>query len=183
MFDVEEDYGLAIGNLTSQLFANFFMTPLDYYIKNELQFKCYGRYVDDFILCCEDKERLKKAIKQINVFCKIKLSLTLHPHKVYLQEVNHGVNFIGATIKPGRTYIGNRTVGQFYKKLLTIYKEPNKKLIDRFVQVVNSYFGLMKHHSSYNIRKKLVKQINERWLKYIEINKEILVVKKKKELS
>ena len=33
LFDVGNDKGLAIGNLTSQVFANFYLTVLDYYIK------------------------------------------------------------------------------------------------------------------------------------------------------
>ena len=41
--------GLPIGNLTSRVFANFYMNSLDHFIKHELKFRFYGRYVDDFI--------------------------------------------------------------------------------------------------------------------------------------
>ena len=42
--------GLPIGNLTSQVFANFYMNTLDHYVKSELKLKYYGRYVDDFVI-------------------------------------------------------------------------------------------------------------------------------------
>lgn len=48
--------GLPIGNLTSQIFANFYLDKLDKYITQELGFKYYGRYVDDFVIIHENKE-------------------------------------------------------------------------------------------------------------------------------
>ena len=92
LFDVEEGKGLAIGNLTSQMFANFFMTVLDYYIKNELGFKYYGRYVDDFILYDTDKDKVKQAIPLIKKYCNEKLLINVHPDKIYLQEITMGLN-------------------------------------------------------------------------------------------
>ena len=50
--------GLPIGNLSSQVFANFYMNSFDHYLKHELGIRYYGRYVDDFILVHEDKELL-----------------------------------------------------------------------------------------------------------------------------
>lgn len=51
--------GLPIGNLTSQVFANFYMNPFDHFIKHDLGIRYYGRYVDDFILVHQDKVYLK----------------------------------------------------------------------------------------------------------------------------
>ena len=41
---------------------------MDYFIKNNLGFKYYGRYVDDFLIFDTDKEKLKKSIKLIREF-------------------------------------------------------------------------------------------------------------------
>ncbi|HAD10942.1 MAG TPA: RNA-dependent DNA polymerase, partial [Saprospirales bacterium] len=42
--------GLPMGNLTSQFFANLYLSPLDHFIKEELQMEGYARYVDDLII-------------------------------------------------------------------------------------------------------------------------------------
>ena len=183
LFDIDKAKGLAIGNLTSQLFANFYMTKMDYFIKNNLGFKYYGRYVDDFLIFDTDKEKLKKSIKLIREFCRVELMLDLHPNKIYLQNCKHGVNFIGAVIMPNRIYCGNRTIGQFYNKLYSIYRTPNKNDVENFVSSVNSYLGYMKHYSSYNKRKEiLIKSgLLEAWKEYITINDDLLKISIKNE--
>lgn len=164
LFETEEGNGLAIGNLTSQMFANFYMTILDYFIKYYLGFEYYGRYVDDFMLYHNDKEYIKECIPKIKTFTNEALHLNIHPDKLYLQEVTHGVKFIGSDIMPHRLYCGNRTIGAFYNKLMTEYKEYDEKLLPNFVSCVNSYLGFMKHYSTYNMRKEiLTSSLMDKW--------------------
>ena len=49
MFTAQPDCALPIGNLTSQVFANFYLSAFDHYIKHTLNFKRYVRYVDDCV--------------------------------------------------------------------------------------------------------------------------------------
>ena len=94
--------GLPIGNLTSQIFANFYMNPFDHFIKHDLGVQYYGRYVDDFLLVHHDKTYLLSLISKIRDFLKDELGLTLHPRKIYIQHYTRGVNFLGVLIKPHR---------------------------------------------------------------------------------
>ncbi len=82
----KEGYGLPIGNLTSQVFANFYLNVFDHYVKHDLRVRYYRRYVDDFILVHEDKMHLKSLIPKIARFLYDELSLDLHPRKIYLQH-------------------------------------------------------------------------------------------------
>lgn len=68
LFKTKKNRGLPIGNLTSQVFVNFYMSFLDHYVKHELGTKYYGRYVDDFFLIHEDKEYLTKCKNSISGF-------------------------------------------------------------------------------------------------------------------
>ncbi|MBD8347737.1 RNA-directed DNA polymerase [Dysgonomonas sp. HGC4] len=104
LFYSGEGRGLPIGNLTSQLFSNIYLSGFDNYIKRKLKFKHYGRYVDDFFLADTDKERLKAAIPKIDAYLHDKLRIKLHPKKIYLQPYGNGVLFIGGYVKPHRTY-------------------------------------------------------------------------------
>lgn len=91
LFNSNPNCGLPIGNLTSQVFANFYMDGFDHFVKHNLGINYYGRYVDDFVIVHENKEYLKKLIPQISGFLQSNLKLTLHPRKIYLQHYSKGV--------------------------------------------------------------------------------------------
>lgn len=50
--------GLPIGNLTSQLWANAYLSSFDHFVKRELRCQAYLRYVDDFLLFSDAKASL-----------------------------------------------------------------------------------------------------------------------------
>lgn len=67
------------------------------------------------------------------------------------QECSHGVEFLGAFIKPYRTYISN----QCLKRMSTKVRPFNdiSSLTSSSLSSVNSYLGILNHYSSFNIRK------------------------------
>ena len=168
--------GLPIGNLTSQVFANFYMHWFDAFVTKELGIKYYGRYVDDFIILHGDKDFLKNLIPKFSEFLHSTLQLTLHPKKIYLQHYSKGVKFLGTVIKPNRIYIANRTKGNFY---LAIHKQneiiklrkPMKEDIDRFLSSMNSYLGILIHYKTYRVRRIIIsKNISKEWYKYVYLD-------------
>ena len=170
LFTVPKTKGLPIGNLTSQLFANFYLNPFDHFVTEDCGMEFYGRYVDDFVIVHKDKQVLLDLIPKLRDFLKENLMLTLHPKKVYLQHFSKGVKFVGAVVKPGRAYIANRTKGNFYaaidkfNKLAAEDENYVKENAEHFVSSINSYLGFMKHYSSYKIRRKMVgNDISEAW--------------------
>ena len=165
LFSLPQDKGLPIGNLSSQMFANFYMTPLDYYIKYYLGIELYGRYVDDFVMY-GPKEYLLSSTPKIREFAKIDLDIEISESKFYFQPYRHGVKFIGSMIKPGRIYCGNRVRGELEKVINKI--PPTENNVDTFISSVNSYLGLIRHYSSYNIRKELLENIPSGWNLYIK---------------
>ena len=112
-----DENGQPIGNLTSQIFANFYMNPFDHFIKHDCGIHYYGRYVDDFVLVHQDSIYLKSLIPVIKTFLKNQLQLTLHPNKIYFQHYSKGVQFLGAVIKPNHIYIAKHTQGNFYASI------------------------------------------------------------------
>ncbi len=154
-------FGLPIGNLTSQLFSNIYLNDFDYFIKRNLKFKYYGRYVDDFVIIDNDKERLRVAIVMIADYLAANLDLKLHPKKIYLQHYIKGVNFLGAIVKPQRIYIRNRTKNNFYRavaKINNIFKssEVDKLKLLKILASINSYLGIMGQYKTYNLRCKIL---------------------------
>lgn len=62
------DEGVPIGNYTSQWFANFYLSDLDHFIKEELKVKYYVRYMDDMVLFSNNKKQLHKIKLAIDDF-------------------------------------------------------------------------------------------------------------------
>lgn len=174
LFTTGKNKGQPIGNLTSQIFANFYLNVFDKFVKEECNIKYYGRYVDDFIIVHEDKQFLLQLKKKLKAYMYAKLHLHLHPRKIYLQHYSKGVKFIGAVIKPHRVYTGNRTKGNLYAKirqfnfLFDKYPEQKKQTADKLVASVNSYLGFMLHYRTFKIRSKiLANQLVPVWQKYV----------------
>jgi len=132
--------GLPIGNLTSQMFANVYLNPLDHFIKRNLKMKCYGRYVDDMVLIHGSKQILLKAISQIREFLSKDLKLTLHPRKIRLQQAAKGFDFLGTHILPFHLLPGKRIAGNFRECIFSPLPNPEKQ-----AQRVQSYLGLLTH--------------------------------------
>lgn len=176
LFYSKPNCGLPIGNLTSQVFANFYMDSFDHYVKHDLKIRYYGRYVDDFVIVHEDKEYLKKLVIKLSKYLKSELQVTIHPKKVYLQHYSKGVKFLGTVIKPNRIYIADRTKGNFYNaiekqnKIIQNHK-PTKEEKSAFLSSMNSYLGIMKHYESYNLRKRMIfKRLSGYWLNHVYLS-------------
>ncbi|MEI6341468.1 MAG: RNA-directed DNA polymerase [Verrucomicrobiota bacterium] len=91
--------GLPIGNLTSQLWANFYMDPLDHWVTETQAHGEYIRYTDDFLLFGNSKERLWELHSGIVEFLA-RLRLQLARPKSRLMATAEGVPFCGFRFLP-----------------------------------------------------------------------------------
>lgn len=107
--------GVPIGNLTSQYFANHYLSGVDHYVKETLRIPAYVRYMDDLVLWHDDKEALLEAGVQLNQNSENTLKLALKP--VCLNRNAHGLPFLGYLLYPGRTRLAQRSQIRFIKKL------------------------------------------------------------------
>ena len=133
--------GLPIGNVTSQLASNIYLDKLDRFMKYELGYILYGRYVDDFIRMVKiwDKQKLLDDVAKIEEFLKVEMGLTLHPKKRYCQSVYKGVSFVGARIYPHSIYPSDRLQARFKASLRDLVGGEGS------LESVQSYLGLMEH--------------------------------------
>ena len=109
LFHAPPGCGLPIGNLTSQLFSNIYLNELDQFCKRELGFRHYGRYVDDFYLVDDSKERLEGAVPLIDDFLRTHLRLSLNASKTRIIPSLCGVPFLGAVACPNGRFLRSRT--------------------------------------------------------------------------
>ncbi len=189
LFHSKPNCGLPIGNLTSQVFANFYMDSFDHFVKHDLKIRYYGRYVDDFVIAHEDKEYLRNLIPKLSEYLQSVLQTTIHPKKIYLQHYSKGVKFLGTVILPNRIYIADRTKGNFYNAIekqnqIARDHKPTKEEQQTFQSIMNSYWGIMKHYKSYKLRKHMIfKNLSAWWWNYVYLSGGIYKFEMKRKIA
>ena len=160
--------GEPIGNLTSQLFANFYMSFFDEWAIKAAEERGakYVRFVDDFSFVCKTKEDAIYFKRASRNQLRYILNIQMHPNKIYIQEVKKGIKMVGGVIKPGRAYLSNRTVGNFINAVSYLEeacKNCDKEAIYANVRSINSYLGFLIHYQSYGIRRKAFSELHYFW--------------------
>lgn len=92
----ENNKGLPIWWILSQLFANFYLNDFDQYLKHNLKVS-FVRYMDDVIMIWE-KSRLMDCKPSVQDFL-LKQKLILHPKKISFHPLSAWVRFIWYMIK------------------------------------------------------------------------------------
>ena len=152
LFHSPQGCGLPIGNLTSQLVSNVYLNVLDQFMKRELKCRHYGRYVDDFYVASADKEWLLSIVPRVKAFLSERLGLAFHDGKLKVTSVWHGVEFLGAWLKPHRIYVSQSCFGRISRKLDALELENPEK----WYASLNSYCGLLSHGNNYNVRQMML---------------------------
>ena len=162
-----ESKACPIGNLTSQLFANIYLNELDQYVTRELHIKNYIRYTDDFVVVHHNREFLAQLITTIRVFLHVELDLKLHPNKVSIRKYRQGIDFLGYVALPRATVLRTKTKNRILRKIKERLLQLKEDEIteEKFMQILNSYLGVLSHANSHKLRTKIMdyiwKSLNE----------------------
>ena len=156
LFNQPPGKGIVIGNLTSQLVSNVYLDEFDRFMKYDLGYKYYGRYVDDFFVVVteEEFEGLKKEVRIIEAKLA-SMGLTLHPKKRHMQEAGKGTPFLGTVIYPGHVVPSARVRNNFYRALERIVRG------DGDFESIISYVGLVQHYNSKKIMAKIFDKLGQ----------------------
>lgn len=117
-YEVEHCKGVPIGNLTSQHFANHYLSPADHYAKETLKVKGYVRYMDDILLFDNDKGLLKEQVSQYKRCVERELLLAMHP--TVMNRTACGVPFLGYVAFGDHLRLNGRSVRRLRHKLLNL---------------------------------------------------------------
>lgn len=159
LFAQDSNHGMPIGNLPSQLFANFLLSDMVYYLK-ERGLDCV-QYVDDVVVVHKDKEEILQVIPAFRQWLKENLNITLHPRKCYIQHYAKGVSFVGGIIKPHRRYLSRRCRRKALAKIHWISK--GNLSLEKVRESANSYLGITQHFTAYKLRKEIAEMLFSRF--------------------
>jgi RNA-directed DNA polymerase len=155
--DHPQNIGLPLGNVTSQIFANVYLHPLDHFIKHTLRQKYYLRYCDDFIIVAHEKSQLTALMEPISNFLAQKLRLTLHPKKIILSNMHQGIDFLGYILFLHHRLLRASTRRRMQRRLKTKYEAYLKQQIEstHMDQSLQSYLGILAHANTYKLSQNL----------------------------
>ena len=114
-YEVEENRGLPIGNLTSQYFANHYLSVADHYAKEHLHVPAMVRYMDDVLLFSNDKNMLMKMVADYTDF--VRDTLMLEMHSPVVNKTCHGIPFLGYVVYRDKLRLNQRSRKRFGKKM------------------------------------------------------------------
>lgn len=134
--------GLPIGFYTSQWFANFYLTPLDHFIKEQLKVKCYVRYMDDMVMFSGNKRFLHKVFKVIKNKLS-QLSLTIKSNWQVFRFDNRPLDFAGYLFFFTKTILRKRLLLKAKRKFKRFENKENPTWHDS-CQIM-SYHGYIKY--------------------------------------
>ena len=120
--------GLPIGSLTSQHFANFYLSPLDRYVRETLRLE-YIRYMDDFVCWAADIDTLKAAHRKIKDYARDSLWLEIKS-EIRLNRSKHGLTILGYRVLPTHLRLSPRSAQRFRRRLDLLETAYTREYID-----------------------------------------------------
>ncbi|MBL7803679.1 MAG: RNA-directed DNA polymerase [Saprospiraceae bacterium] len=152
--------GLPIGNLTSQLWGNYYLNRLDHFIKEKLRCRAYLRYVDDFAVFGHSKAELHAVKTAIEAFLR-DFRLELHERKSRIYQTNEGVTFLGFRIFPGFRLLPSANVRRFRsrtRRRIDDYHRGRISLAELHAGL-HGWEGHALQADTWRLRRKLVREI------------------------
>ena len=147
-FEKTPGYGLPLGNVTSQLFANIYLNELDQFVKHRLKIPHYLRYCDDFIVLGDSRSELVSLVPLVRLFLLDSLRLTLHPKKISIRKASTGIDFLGYVVLPHYRMIRTTTRKRIFRKL-SVHGPAREAAI-------SSYIGITTHAKGHLIKQRIL---------------------------
>ena len=152
--------GIPIGNQSSQIFALLYLNQLDHLCKEQLRFRYYGRYMDDFYIIHSDKLLLRQILKEIEAYIK-PLGLRLNG-KTQILPLKNGIDFLGFhtyLTQTGKVVrkVRAKSIDNMKRKIRKFrgLVDSGKMTLDSVVQSYASWTGHISHGNTYHLRQNM----------------------------
>ncbi|MEM6455110.1 MAG: reverse transcriptase domain-containing protein [Acidobacteriota bacterium] len=115
--DLARGRGLPIGNLTSQWWANLYLSGFDHHVKRVLNVGTYLRYMDDLVLFDDDRARLRQHRAAIADWLCTERRLTLNGRKGHIRSTGQPQTYLGYRVSRAGIRVGSRAVHRLRQRL------------------------------------------------------------------
>lgn len=166
MVDPFGSKGLGLGSQVCQILAVSYLNDFDHVIACK-QRKPYVRYMDDFIIFCNDKNDAKRILKIVKSEVQ-KVNLTLNENKTYICKITHRFTFLKTDFKVTKT-------GKVIKMITRLNVTKQRQKLKKLAKMVDdglltykdaqasyqSWRGYAAKKNAYNTIKSMDKLFNE----------------------
>lgn len=161
---VPNERGIPIGFYTSQWFANWYLTELDHYIKQNLHAVYYVRYMDDMVIFGPNKRELHEIRNKIEDYLNGVLGLELKNNwQIFLFDyveknglrIGRDLDFMGFRFYRNKTVLRKQLLLRMTRKAKKIYRKGKLTIYD--CRQMLSYIGWLNVTDSYSIYEKRIK--------------------------
>ncbi|GHT68803.1 hypothetical protein AGMMS50239_34580 [Bacteroidia bacterium] len=158
-YHAQDGKGLPIGNLTSQYFANHYLSFADKQATEQLRIPAYVRYMDDMLLWSDDKTELMEKGILFERFIAQNLQLSLKPF--IINKTEHGLPALGFLLYPNQIRLNRRSKKRFVTKLTGYTNLLNTDSISekQFAQCTLSLYGFISHANSKGFATQILQEI------------------------
>lgn len=115
-YETSPGKGVPIGNLTSQYFANHYLSALDHIMKEKMRVPVYIRYMDDILMMADDRTLLKDCVAFMDQYSQSALQLRLKS-PIY-RPCKSGIPFLGYIVLPHLLTLNGRSKRRFRNKIV-----------------------------------------------------------------
>lgn len=153
----EDDVGMAIGDLLSQLRAGVYLNEADQYIKHDMRVESFYRYMDDFLILSKCKKELRGILEEVELFLGVELGLQLN-NKTMIAPAAGGIDFVGYRIWSTHVKVRKSTAkritraSRFFVKAFRNGWMEAKDIHARLM----SFWGVIKHADAYGLWLKIL---------------------------
>ncbi len=158
--------GYEPGSQMVQILGISLLDPMDHTIKEKLRAKIYERYMDDFILICNDRNFLKEAREVISDELA-KVGLHLHEKKTRIYPLTDGITILGFTFRLTKTgkiirIINPKNVKHERKKMVRMARlvKEGKITREKMMECYVSWKAHAKHGNSYKLIQRMDKFVD-----------------------
>ncbi len=158
-YHTSEGSGLPIGNLTSQYFANHYLSEADHYLKDRLRVKHVFRYMDDIIVLHNDKYCLLDIERKYRNFLGKQLRLQLH--EPIINQCRFGVPFLGYIVYPDKLRINQRSRRRFKRELTDLMMLFRMNMIteEKYRERLTAVYAFVNHADTKNFKRKILDKL------------------------
>lgn len=140
----KSDEGLNLGSEAPQIFAVYFLNPVDHYAKVVRSVKFYARYMDDIAIVCRTKKEARSLLEGIKGELE-KLRLEINEKKTHIVRLRH--SFVWLQTKYTITSTGHIVRQPTSEKLIRERRRLKafRRLVDK--GLMTTYEALMAYRS------------------------------------
>jgi hypothetical protein len=135
---------------------------LDHVVKEEMRVPGYVRYMDDFVLFDDSRDRLREVQARVTAYLRDTLGLEPKERATMLAPTSEGLPFLGWLLYPGTTRVRPANLRRYRWRLRLRRFEvaQGRRSLESYRAGVASIFELLRHGATAGLSRRLAEEVS-----------------------